>query len=282
LLILKSVEQNCSDVHFEPFENEVKVTFRKRDEISIAFSFPIKSYERIVSRMKYLAGCQNHIQNKPQEGAFRHQSTKIDIRLSTFPSKYGERTALRFINTVQFNDVKSLGWPVETVNEWLKLCSSANGLILITGPVGSGKTTALYATLCELARQKGGNRIVTIEDPVEGRVPEICQSSLEEINNLSLAEAFKHILRQDPDIIALGEIRDSDCVREALQAGLSGHAVFATFHAGSAEEACLRIKQMGIDKYLVFNGLKAILSLELKLNNGKICPYAHLKEIEAE
>ncbi len=279
LLLQKSIKQNCSDVHFEPFENEVKITFRKRDEVSFAFSFPVKSYERILSRMKYLAGCQNHVQNRPQEGAFRHKDTNIDIRLSTFPSKYGERTALRFINTVQFNNIESLGWPGALSGEWLKLCSSSNGLILITGPVGSGKTTALYATLCELAKQKGGNRIVTIEDPVEGRVPEICQSSLEEINNLTLAEAFKHILRQDPDIIALGEIRDAECVREALQAGLSGHIVFATFHAGSADEACLRIKQMGIDNYLVFNGLKAILSLELKQIDGKVCPSVHLKEM---
>lgn len=153
---------------------------------------------------------------------------------------------------------------------------------IISGQVGSGKTTAMYAGLSELANRDAQLRVVTIEDPVEARIAGICQSSLDSMKDLGLAQAFKHMLRQDPDVIALGEIRDRECLKEALQAGLSGHRVFATFHAGRGSETIARIKQMGVEDYLVLQGLKGIIHLELKYENGQAQAAAEIIDPGAE
>lgn len=265
--------ENISDIHFEPLSERVKVTFRSSGKVSIPGEIGYESYHRFLARVKFLAGCLSHISDKAQEGAFRDEDTELDVRASTFPTDLGERLSIRLISPLRYNSLSSLGWKEGVLQEWRDKAKAAAGLYIISGAVGSGKTTALYATLAELAGNNGQLRVVTLEDPVEGRVPSICQSSLDSMKGLSLAQAFKHLLRQDPDIIALGEIRDRECLKEALQAGLSGHTVFATFHAGSGKETIDRIKQMGLEEYLVMSGLRAIIHLEL--SHGEQGPKAN-------
>lgn len=263
-VLLRTAADNCfSDIHLEPVGMaKVKVTYRLAGEVVNALEISQRHHERLTARLKHLAGCMSHQNDVAQEGAFRQNDHAV--RFSCFPTGNGERVSLRIITAVRFPVVAALGWPETAVRQWLSQLENNRGLFLISGPVGSGKTTALYATLAQLAAETGSLRAVTVEDPVEAVIPGICQSSLDQLKEKDLAAAFRHLLRQDPDIIALGEIRDLKCIKEALQAGLSGHLVLATFHAGSIVEALDRIRQMGGDDLLVLSGLRGILHLNLK------------------
>jgi Tfp pilus assembly pilus retraction ATPase PilT len=266
LLFRFMLQEGVSDCHLEPGSDETRITVRKNREVLLLGSFPRSSHAGITARLKALAGCHPHLSGIPQEGACPFSATGMtEIRLSFFPSLYGDRCALRMITPARFPDLGSLGWPGDVPDRWRHVLQTQCGLLLIVGPVGSGKTTALYASLLELARTTAvaPRRIVTIEDPVEARLPGICQASVDGKENLSLAQAFKHLLRQDPDVIALGEIRDRETLQEALQAGLTGHVVLATFHAEHAAAARDRIRQMGVEPYLYDSSLKALLSLGL-------------------
>jgi type II secretory ATPase GspE/PulE/Tfp pilus assembly ATPase PilB-like protein len=256
--------QNISDIHFEPSKDCVRISWRNLGKVKTPGTLNFDSYKGLAARLKYLGGCRSHICDQAQEGAFHDTSTDQDVRVSTFPADFGERLSLRFIQPLRYKSITELGWKGSVAEKWRERLKHGSGLFVICGAVGSGKTTALYATLSHLAGENNNLRVVTLEDPVEGRVPGICQSSLDSMKGSSLSVAFKHLLRQDPDVIALGEIRDRECLIQALQAGLSGHLVLATFHAGGIEDATERIKQMGIEDYLVFSGLKGILYLELK------------------
>jgi general secretion pathway protein E len=278
-LLKMSKDCGVSDFHFEPLEDVFQISFRINDEISQSCKISKKDGKRVIARLKHLAGCKSHIANKPQEGAFKDKETGLDIRFSVFPSDNGERVSVRLINAIRFSSLEELGWCKNSLEAWKNTINHASGLFLICGPVGSGKTTALYATLSELRQQATKSRIVTIEDPVEAKIDGICQSSLDFDADMTLAQGFKYLLRQDPDVIALGEIRDKDCVREALQAGLSGHLVFATFHAGSAQEAILRIKQMVAEDSLILDGIKGILSLKLSREGRKAIPEVNIEKM---
>lgn len=267
-LLRTAADNYFSDIHLEPVDHEkVKVTYRLTKEVYNALEISRYHHERLTARLKHLAGCMAHQNDIAQEGAFRHED--YAVRFSCFPTGNGERVSLRIITAVRFPVVSALGWSEDAVQRWLTPLKESRGLFLISGPVGSGKTTALYATLAQLASESGNLRVVTVEDPVEAAIPGICQSSLDQLKEKDLATAFRHLLRQDPDIIALGEIRDIKCIKEALQAGLSGHLVLATFHAGSIEETLDRIRQMGGDDLLVLSGLRGILHLDLKRGDNE-------------
>ncbi len=270
ILLKTAIDNEFSDIHFEPTNNKVKMSYRLKGNLKYSLELTKDNYEHFIARVKYLAGCNSQISDKAQEGAFRFNNT--DIRLSIFPTDFGERASFRIIGAIKFSTIKSLGWNEKDIDKWLKLLESGNGLYLITGAVGTGKTTAMYATLSELvSKSNSQSRAVTIEDPVEAFIEGICQSSFNSKTEKDLATAFKHLLRQDPDIIALGEIRDTDSVIEALQAGLSGHLVFATFHAGSPDEAIDRIKMMASGHEAILAGLKGILHIDsLKYDNGRV------------
>lgn len=273
VLLTTAAVNHFSDIHLEPLDNKLaRLTFRAAGKIRQSLDIDLAHQQRLLARLKYLAGCHSHIADTAQEGAFKQDS--FDVRLSTFPTDLGERAALRIISALGFPDIESLGWSRDLATNWLQALQNNRGLFIICGPVGSGKTTAMYASLSEISASGEGLRVVTIEDPVEARISGICQSSLDSTREKDLAVAFKHLLRQDPDIIALGEIRDSACIKEALQAALAGHLILATFHAGSPAEALDRIKQMGIEDYLVFSGLRGILHLELKIIEGRLQPMA--------
>ena len=274
ILLKTAVDNNFSDIHFEP----VKVSYRMAGKLRYCCEMSKINYEHFIARAKYLAGCDNQLTNKAQEGAFRFLN--IDIRLSTFPADLGERASFRMIGAVKFPNIDSLGWSKEAKDTWLNMVKEETGLFIITGSVGSGKTTAMYATLSELISSVNGQvRAVSIEDPVEAYIDGICQSSFDPKTERSLASAFKHLLRQDPDIIALGEIRDVESINEALQAGLSGHLVFATFHAGSPDEAIDRIKMMAAGNKLILAGLKGILHLKLTYKDTEVNQIPIVKKI---
>lgn len=258
-----------SDIHLEPLNGQIyRLSYRIAQEIKQAVEIARFHAERLLARLKYLAGCLSHVYDTPQEGAFKHKD--FSVRLSTFPTDAGERASLRMINAARYPDISALGWEQSAIDMWRQQINENKGLFIISGPVGSGKTTAMYATLAELANQNRNLRVVSIEDPVEAKIDGICQSSLDSMKESSLASAFKHLLRQDPDVLALGEIRDSLCIREALQASLSGHLIFATFHAGSVNETIDRIRQMGVEDYLVMSGLRGILHLNLIRQGDKL------------
>jgi len=266
VLLREVVHAGATDVHLEPLPQGVRVTVRRSRELVEAGTYALNGHEGLCSRLKYLAGCHSHRSGIIQEGAWSMADATGEARLSIYPAIDGERVAIRFIRPIAFPDLPSLGWASETVTSWRTLLARGPGLVLIAGPVGSGKTTALYATLAELAGLGGSQlrRVATIEDPVEGRVPGICQSSLSSESGSSLDAAFKHLLRQDPDVMALGEIRDAACLREALQAGQAGHLVLATFHAANAAGAIERLRKLGLDQGLVNASLKGILSVRLE------------------
>ncbi|RCK80495.1 MAG: General secretion pathway protein E [Candidatus Ozemobacter sibiricus] len=310
LLLALAVGSGASDLHLEPLPGRTRVTLRGAGGLTEAGSFRAEAHAGVIARLKHLAGCHPHLTGIPQEGAWTIDAAAgIEARLAVFPSLDGERAAVRLVRPLQFPDLEALGWPAAAVAAWRRLLAEGPGLLLLTGPVGSGKTTALYATLAELATQPGGEgsgrqaaspapagaghpvgdlgisgppgpglsnapvgawppgggrarrRVVTLEDPVEGRVPGICQASLDPRAGLDLAGAFKHLLRQDPDVMALGEIRDPDCLRQVLQAGLAGHLVLATFHAASPAAALDRLRQMGAAPDLLASGLRGLVGL---------------------
>ncbi len=268
VLLKTAIDNNFSDIHFEPAKNEiVRVSYRTSGKLNYLSDLKQDDYSHFLARIKYLAGCHSHSENIAQEGAFRFCDS--DLRLSTFPTDLGERTSIRVISSLKFKTVEDLGWEKSVCDAWINSIKNSRGLYLLIGPVGSGKTTAMYATISQLVNAMEGQvRAVSIEDPVEAFVEGICQSSYDSKTEKSLASAFKHLLRQDPDIIALGEIRDAESITEALQAGLSGHLVLATFHAGSAEEAIDRIKLMATGNELILTGLRGIMQLNLSYENG--------------
>lgn len=265
-LLHHAAVSGASDIHLEPLPGGVRVTVRIARELIEAGTYRQIAHEGLCARLKYLAGCHSHRTGITQEGSLSMPGNEGEVRLSVYPAIDGERVALRFIRPIAFPDLPSLGWPLEVVSEWRQLLAEGPGLALIAGPIGSGKTTSLYATLAEIAGTgtSGLRRVATLEDPVEGRVPGICQSSLSTEPGSSLDAAFKHLLRQDPDVMALGEIRDAACLREALQAGQTGHLVLATFHAADAAGALERLKKLGLDAGLVSASLKGILSVRLE------------------
>lgn len=268
ILLKTAIDNNFSDIHFEPAKNEiVRVSYRNSGKLNYLSDLKQNDYSHFLARIKYLAGCHSHSENIAQEGAFHFCDS--DLRLSTFPTDLGERTSIRVISSLKFKTVEDLGWEKSVCDAWINSIKNSRGLYLLIGPVGSGKTTAMYATISQLVNSMEGQvRAVSIEDPVEAFVEGICQSSYDSKTEKSLASAFKHLLRQDPDIIALGEIRDAESITEALQAGLSGHLVLATFHAGSAEEAIDRIKLMATGNELILTGLRGIMQLNLSYENG--------------
>ncbi|MBF0407014.1 MAG: Flp pilus assembly complex ATPase component TadA [Candidatus Riflebacteria bacterium] len=257
---------DATDIHLEPQVESVSISIRSKAELTVVGTYQKKHHKAIVSRLKYLSGCKSHIAGVPQQGSWTGKTGDLDIRFSVFPTIQGERVSLRFIKALSFSTFESLGWCEDSIKLWRKMIQNNKGLFLIVGPIGSGKTTTLYASLSELARSPDGvrRRIASIEDPVEARISDICQSNLNSEIGMGMSDSFKHLLRQDPDVIALGEIRDIQSLRECLQCGLAGQTAFATFHSSDAVGAVERIKQMGIEDHLIKSGLSVIVHVQLE------------------
>jgi len=252
VLLRHAVEGNASDVHIEPTSTKVKVRFRVDGVLYTSLFLPKTVQNSVVARVKVLSKLKLDEKRKPQDGSFsaRIEKRKIDFRVSTFPTQYGEKVVLRILDPGK--GVKSLdktglrGENLKNVREALK---KPFGLILLTGPTGSGKSTTLYAMLNELDRE--GKNVVSLEDPIEYDIKGISQSQVRPEIGYTFANGLRSILRQDPDIIMVGEIRDKETAQLAIQAALTGHLVFSTLHTNSAAGVVPRLVDMGIDPYLI-------------------------------
>jgi len=255
----------ASDLHLQPAADGLELKVRIDGVLHLVSRFPPAVAANLVARLKVQAGLLTYRTDVPQEGRIRAPACEVEMRVSTFPTLYGERAVVRFFaGSQQYQRLDDLGLPGDVLPVLRRLLEATSGAILATGPAGSGKTTTIYACLRELAAQSAGQRsLVSLEDPIEVAVPGVAQSQVNPAAKLDLATGLRFLLRQDPEVIMVGEIRDPATAEAAFQASLTGHLLLSTFHAGSAAEAIGRLSDMGIEPYLLRSGVLAILSQRL-------------------
>ncbi len=252
VILNTAIEGGASDIHLENTGEKVKVRFRVDGILHTSLVLPMNVYSGVVARIKILSKLRLDEKRKPQDGGFsiRFKERKIDFRVSTFPAYYGEKVVLRILDTEKgVKSLEDLGLSPENLATIKEALTKPYGLILITGPTGSGKTTTLYSMLNALDREK--NNIVSLEDPVEYHIPDVNQSQVMPEIGYTFAAGLRSILRQDPNIIMVGEIRDKETAELAIQAALTGHLVFSTLHTNSAIGVVPRLIDMGVDPYLI-------------------------------
>ncbi len=249
----------ASDVHFQPGAAGLDLTWRIDGVLQAVTSIPAKVGPNIVARLKVLSELLTYRTDVPQEGRIKGEPGEVEMRVSTFPTLFGEKAVVRlFAAPGLFLRIEELGLPAEVSDGLGRLLGETSGAIVLAGPSGSGKTTTIYACLRELAaRSKGQRSLATLEDPIEAVVPGVAQAQVNLAAGLTLESGLKSLLRQDPEVIAIGEIRDRATAEIALQAALTGHLILTTFHAGSACEVIGRLLDMGIEPYVVRSGLRA-------------------------
>ena len=264
VILRTALEGNASDIHIEYTGEQVKVRFRVDGTLHTTIVLPPNVYSGIVARVKILAKLRLDEKRKPQDGSFSANidGRKIDFRVSTMPAYYGEKVAMRILDSEKgVKPLDQLGLSEKNLNMMREALGRPYGLILITGPTGSGKSTTLYSMMNELDREK--SNIVSLEDPVEYHMPDINQSQMMPEIGYTFASGLRSILRQDPDIIMVGEIRDKETAQLAIQAALTGHLVVSTLHTNNAIGAVPRLIDMGVDPYLIAPTL--ILSIAQRL-----------------
>jgi len=275
-IIQKAIYKNASDIHIEPQEQKINVRLRIDGVLYEEEVLPKNFLQPIISRIKIMSKLDIAEQRLPQDGKIRIKSSdkEFDIRVSFLPTIFGERVVLRLLDkNQQFLAFEELGFLKEDLEIINKILSYKNGMVFITGPTGSGKTTTLYSFLMKLKNNK--NNIITIEDPVEYQLNGISQMNVKPEINLTFAKGLRHILRQDPDIIMIGEVRDLETAEIAVRASLTGHLVFSTLHTNDAVSAITRLIDMGIPSYLIASSLRAVIAQRLI---RKLCPYCKIKE----
>ncbi|MBU0678962.1 MAG: Flp pilus assembly complex ATPase component TadA [Verrucomicrobia bacterium] len=270
LILLDAIKAGASDIHIEPFENRLRIRFRI-DGVLYEEPSPQKNFESAVSsRLKIMAKLDIAEKRLPQDGTARVRvgDRDIDIRVSTVPVAEGERIVLRLLNRESaLLSLEELGMSPGVHARFRSLIREPNGVIWVTGPTGSGKTTTLYAALQEF--DTGALNVLTIEDPIEYQLPDIGQMSVKEKIGLTFGRGLRHILRQDPDVILVGETRDLETAEIVTRASLTGHLVFSTLHTNDAVSAILRLTDMGIEPYLVASATRAATAQRLL---RKLCP----------
>jgi len=263
-LLFQAVKERASDIHIEPFEKDVSVRFRIDGVLREIIRPPKRFQNSISSRIKVMAGLNIAEKRLPQDGRIRIKiaGKDIDIRISTIPVAHGERLVLRLLDKSNvILSLEDIGMEGDILASMNRLIHRSNGIILVTGPTGSGKTTTLYAALTRI--NKPDLNIITVEDPVEYQVPGIGQIQVNPKINLTFANGLRNILRQDPDVIMVGEIRDVETADIAIQASLTGHLVFSTLHTNDAAGALTRLLDMGIEPFLVASSLAASMAQRL-------------------
>ncbi len=255
----------ASDVHFQPCSDGLELRWRIDGVLQAIAQLPAKGSPNIVSRLKVLADLLTYRTDVPQEGRIRGTPGEVEMRVSTFPTLFGEKAVVRmFAEPGRYLRLDDLGLPGGVKDELSLALEETSGAIVLSGPAGSGKTTTIYACLRELAARSAGQRsLVTLEDPIESVVAGVAQSQVNPAAGLTLETGLKSLLRQDPEVIAIGEVRDKTTAEIALQAALTGHLILTTFHAGSACEVIGRFLDMGIEPYVVRSGLRAIVAQRL-------------------
>ncbi len=266
-IIIESVREQATDIHIEPMEKTVRIRFRM-DGVLQERPVPPKNIERaIISRVKIMAHMNIAERRRPQDGSIQRRigslgGREIDIRVSTVPTFWGESVAMRILDkTVVSIGLEGLGMFDDNLDQFRKLIQRPHGIILTTGPTGSGKTTTIYACLKEINTTE--IKILTVEEPIEYDLPGINQIAVNEDIGITFANTLRHILRQDPDKIMIGEIRDADTAEMAIHAALTGHLVFSSLHTNDAAGALTRLIDMGIQPYLVASSLEGIAAQRL-------------------
>ncbi|HEU5091424.1 MAG TPA: ATPase, T2SS/T4P/T4SS family, partial [Nitrospira sp.] len=251
-LISRAVERRASDIHIEPFEKEFRIRYRIDGILQTVESPPINLKPAIISRVKLMAKLNIAERRLPQDGRIKLKvlGKEIDLRVSTLPTLYGESVVMRILDKSDSNafDLRRLGFPEKLLAKIEKLTSMPHGILLVTGPTGSGKSTTLYSAMKRI--NLPDKKIITIEDPVEYQMDGINQIHVNAQIGLTFASGLRHIVRQDPDVIMIGEIRDLETAEIAIRSALTGHLVFSTLHTNDAPSAITRLVDMGVENYL--------------------------------
>jgi general secretion pathway protein E len=263
-IFFQAVHSRASDIHIEPYENEARIRFRVDGVLHDIFTLPKQKIAALVSRLKIMANLNIAERRLPQDGQSRIKigENLMDIRVSVIPTSGGERVVLRLLDKGSGElGLDEIGFSAEVLDSFRNLIRLAHGIILLTGPTGSGKTTTLYAAMSELNCEE--RNILTVEDPIEYQLPGVGQMQIKPKINLTFANCLRHILRQDPDVIMIGEIRDVETAEIAIQASLTGHLVLSTLHTNDSASAVTRLIDMGIEPYLISSSVVAVMAQRL-------------------
>jgi type IV pilus assembly protein PilB len=270
-LIYCAVKEGASDIHIEPGDHSLRVRYRIDGRLFEKIQPPHKMQQAIASRIKIMANLDISERRLPQDGDFNvmMDGRPIDLRVSTMPSKFGEIVVLRIIDSKNNRlSLDSLGFNDRMLSDWRTMVEQPNGVVLVTGPTGSGKSTTLYSVLSQLHTDE--INVSTIEDPIEAQIDDINQSQINERAGFTFSKALRSMLRQDPDVLMVGEIRDSETAAIVSQAALTGHLVFSTLHTNDSISAVTRLINLGIEPYLVAATVRGVLAQRLV---RKICPH---------
>lgn len=263
-ILASASDHGASDVHLVPSENALEMSWRLNGVLQTVASFPNALKANIVARLKVLAELLTYRTDVPQEGRISADVDDVETRVSTFPTLFGEKAVIRlFVGSGDFRNLDNLQLPPGTAAELREGLVESGGVILITGPAGSGKTTTAYACLREIVASTISRSVVTLEDPVEAVVEGAAQSQVKPSAGFDYETGLKSLLRQDPEVMLVGEIRDAATARLVFQMALTGHLVLTTFHAGSASEAVARLLDMGIEPYQLRSGILGVLNQRL-------------------
>ena len=269
-IIKEAIPYRASDIHIEPFEKDVRVRYRIDGDLQERASFPIESYHAICARLKIMAGMDIAEHRIPQDGRINMLvgGKEYDFRVSTLPTVFGEKFVIRILDKTSFHFTRSdLGFTDDENAVIDKIINMPHGIVLLTGPTGCGKSTTLYSFLKEL--NDPTVNIVTVEDPVEYTMAGVNQTQVNTKANMTFAAALRSILRQDPDVIMIGEIRDEETAEIAVRAAITGHLVFSTLHTNDAPGAIVRLEDMGVQNYLVGDALGGVIAQRLV---KRLCP----------
>lgn len=269
-LLEQAIRSRASDIHIEPYEKRARVRFRVDGSLKEISSLDLRIIPALNTRVKILGGMNIAERRRPQDGRanFKLDGAEYDLRISSMPTAFGEKTVMRITDKTGFvKSIDNLGFFKEDKNAYDEILKNPNGIILVTGPTGSGKSTTLYATLREFNKEEVN--ILTVEDPVEATIPGVNQVQVNHKAGVDFANVLRSFLRQDPDIIMVGEIRDTETAEISIQAALTGHLVLSTLHTNDSASAVGRLIDMGIEPFLISTTLKGIVAQRLV---KRLCP----------
>ena len=278
MIIVEAVKMRASDIHIEPREDSVAVRYRVDGDLREALTIPRRIKDYVISRIKIIADMDITNRRLPQDGTskLKLSDREVDLRISTLPSLYGEKVVIRLLDKSKgLISLDQIGFPARIKGPLLDALSRPQGFLLVTGPTGSGKTTTLYAILQQVRSEK--ENVVTIEEPVEYRLSGVTQVGINEAIGLTFPSVLRSVLRQDPDIIMVGEIRDMETADIAVKSSLTGHLVLTTLHTNDTVSSITRLVDIGIPAYLVGSSLTGVLAQRLV---RRICPYCKKEDLE--